>query len=49
MHWCQMESEALMMFLSSIPLIGIFFKQLHAKWHAKYKSLCAHNDSESNN
>jgi hypothetical protein len=32
-----------MILLSSIPLLGIFFKQLHARWHLKWKTLCHKN------
>lgn len=39
-HWCPMETEALLMFLSAIPLVGILFKQVHAKWHGKFKKVC---------
>jgi hypothetical protein len=46
MHWCIQETEALMLLLSSIPLAGMFFKQLHAKWHAKYKTICSHKDHD---
>jgi hypothetical protein len=41
-HWCSMESEALLMVLASLPLVGLFFKKLHAKWHKKYHTLCGH-------
>ena len=40
MHWCYQETEALFMFLSSLPLIGLYFKQAHSKWHARIKTLC---------
>jgi hypothetical protein len=44
MHWCYQETEALMMLLSAIPLIGFFFKRLHLKFHAKWKTIC-HKES----
>jgi hypothetical protein len=40
MHWCIQETEALFMFLSALPLVGLFFKQLHTKWHERFKTLC---------
>ena len=43
MHWCYQETEALMMLLSAIPLIGLFFKKWHASFHNKWKTLCLKN------
>jgi hypothetical protein len=43
-HWCYQETEALMILLSAIPLIGVFFKQLHARFHNKWKTLCHHEE-----
>ena len=47
-HWCYQETEALMMFLASLPLIGLFFRNLHARWHAKWKTFCSHNRNKCN-
>ena len=40
-HWCNTETEALMLLLSSLPLVGFYFKQWHAKWHLKIKTICS--------
>jgi len=42
MHWCQQETEALFRLLAVIPMIGIAFKMLHAKWHARNATKCDH-------
>jgi len=34
-----METEALLIVLSAIPFIGLFFKRLHTKWHLKLKNV----------
>lgn len=31
------------MFLSALPLIGLFFRNLHKRWHAKLKTACSHD------
>lgn len=43
-HWCQVETEALFVILSMIPLLGLYIKRWHASWHAKNKSVCDHKD-----
>lgn len=40
MHWCMDETLA---FLAMIPIIGYFFRKLHAWWHAKTHHKC-HTD-----
>jgi len=35
-----METEALFMVRPTIPFIGLFFKRLHTRFHAKWKTLC---------
>ncbi len=44
MHWCFQETEALLMVLSALPLAGLWFRQLHAKWHARHHTDCEHKD-----
>jgi len=46
-HWCYQETEALLMFLASLPLIGLFFRRIHTRWHAKWKTLCGHKNCEA--
>ena len=36
MHWCQDETLALMYFLSSFPLIGMWFRMKYAERKAKH-------------
>jgi hypothetical protein len=43
-HWCYQETEALFILLGAIPLIGLFFRRLHARFHQKWKTLCNHKD-----
>jgi hypothetical protein len=49
MHWCPQETEALLMLLGAIPLVGYYFKSLHAKWHAKNASQCDHEGHNHEN
>lgn len=37
MHWCMDETLLLM---AMIPVIGIFFKKLHMKWHKLHHHKC---------
>lgn len=39
-HWCYVESEALFILLGSIPLVGFYIKNLHARFHARLKTVC---------
>lgn len=37
MHWCMDETLLLM---AMIPVIGIFFRKLHMKWHKNHHHKC---------
>jgi hypothetical protein len=45
-HWCNQETEALLILLSTIPFIGLFFKRLHARFHAKWNTICGNKCHE---
>jgi hypothetical protein len=36
-HWCMDETLALM---AMLPFIGMFFRRMHAWWHAKFSHKC---------
>ena len=37
MHWCMDETLAV---LALLPVIGFFFKKLHARWHTHHHHKC---------
>lgn len=39
MHWCNDENLAL---LSAIPVVGFYFRKLHAWYHSKIHHPCHH-------
>jgi len=45
-HWCPQETEALLILLGAIPLIGLFFKNLHKRIHSKWNNTCHSNCCE---
>jgi len=47
-HWCQQETEALLLLLSMVPLVGLYIKRLHAKWHLRHHTKCDHANDGHN-
>ncbi len=43
MHWCIHEQ---LMLMTAIPLIGLWFKKLHAWYHLKFNHKCHTNGCE---